>query len=97
MITGKEVKKRLLKGSFVRSRLRVKLTSGEAIKRLREKNELTQEELASRTGLKQTTISALEKNRVNLGLARARILAKALHVHPAVLAFPDWSEEDLAA
>ena len=53
--------------------------------------------LAKITGLKQTTISALEKNRINLGLVRAKILAKALKVHPAVLAFPDWEQEESAA
>ena len=36
------------------------------------------------------TISAIENNRINLGVERAKVLARALNVHPAVLLFPGW-------
>ncbi|MGK5090014.1 helix-turn-helix transcriptional regulator [Bdellovibrionota bacterium FG-2] len=64
---------------------------------LRKKNELTQSQLAIAAGLTQATLSSLESDRIRLGVERARSLAKVLHVHPAVLLFPDWNERDLAA
>jgi transcriptional regulator with XRE-family HTH domain len=88
--------KRALRGGFVRSKPFVKLTSGKMVRILREKNELTQSELARLANLTQATISSLESDRISLGVERARALARVLHVHPAVLLFPDWSEEDLA-
>ncbi|HHQ15132.1 MAG TPA: XRE family transcriptional regulator, partial [Chromatiales bacterium] len=38
----------------------------------------------------QSTISAIENERVRLGVERAKVLARALHCHPAVLVFPGW-------
>ena len=67
MITGKKVKK-ALKGEFSRSKLRVRLTTGEMLAILREKNELTQNQLAQKAGLTQATISSLESNRISLGV-----------------------------
>ena len=32
-------------------------------------------------------------NKVNLGVERAKVLARALQVHSAVLVFPGWSVE----
>ena len=40
--------------------------------------------------LSQSTISAIENNRVQLGVERAKVLAQALQCHPAVLVFPGW-------
>ncbi|MEO8332947.1 MAG: helix-turn-helix transcriptional regulator [Gallionella sp.] len=36
----------------------------------------------------QSTISAIENGRVNLGVERAKVFAHALRCHPAVLVFP---------
>ena len=96
MTTGKKVKKVSQEG-FVRSKPRVRLTTGEILAILREKNELTQNELAQKAGLTQATISSLESNRISLGVERAKALAKVLHVHPAVLRFPDWEHGERAA
>ncbi len=96
MTTGKKVKS-ALKSEFSKSKLRVRLTSGEILAILREKNELTQNQLANKAGLTQATISSLESNRISLGVERAKALAKVLHIHPAVLLFPDWESEDRAA
>ena len=46
-------------------------------------------------GLTQPALSGLENDKVALGVERAKMLAKALNAHPAVLIFPDW--EDWAA
>lgn len=57
---------------------------------IRELQELSQNQLAALAGIPQATISAIENNRVNLGVERAKILARALKCHPAVLVFPGW-------
>jgi transcriptional regulator with XRE-family HTH domain len=84
------VQEALAKGGFARSVIRLELTPAEMLRILREKNELTQSELAERTGLTQSTISNLENGRTRLGAERAKALARALRVHPAVLLFPGW-------
>ena len=59
---------------------------------MRELQELSQSELAELAGIPQSTISAMENERVNLGVERAKTLARALRCHPAVLVFPGWDE-----
>jgi transcriptional regulator with XRE-family HTH domain len=88
---GKKLKD-LLKEEFTPSKKRVRLTQGEMLRIVREKNELSQNELARLSGLTQSTISSIENNRVSLGVERAKALARVLGVHPAVLVFPDWGE-----
>ncbi|MGV7229865.1 MAG: helix-turn-helix domain-containing protein [Nitrospirales bacterium] len=76
----------------------VEVSVGESVQILRELQEMSQNELSERTGIPQSTISAIENNRVNLGVERAKILARALKCHPAVLVFPGWDiHQDSAA
>jgi len=75
---------------FTKAKKRVSLTVGESVRIVRELQEYSQTELAERTGIPQSTISAIENNRVNLGVERAKVVARALQVHPAVLVFPGW-------
>jgi len=81
-----------LKEDFSPSKKRVGLTQGEMLRLIREKNGFSQNELAERTGITQSTLSSLENNRVSLGVERAKVLARVLGVHPAVLVFPDWDD-----
>jgi transcriptional regulator with XRE-family HTH domain len=69
---------------------RVEVSVGESVRILRELQELSQSELSRLTGIPQATISAIENDRVNLGVERAKVLARALKCHPAVLVFPGW-------
>lgn len=69
---------------------RVEVSVGESVRIIRELQELSQSQLAELTGIPQTTISAIENGRVNLGVERAKVLARALNCHPAVLVFPGW-------
>ncbi len=69
---------------------RVDVSVGESVRILRELQALTQSELARLTGIAQATISAIENDRVNLGVERSKVLARALKRHPAVLVFPGW-------
>jgi len=75
---------------YRKARKTVEVSVGESVRILRELQELSQNELAERTGIPQSTISAIENDRVNLGVERAKILARALKCHPAVLVFPGW-------
>ena len=92
MTIGRKTRKSL-KGNFAQPRVRVILSTGEILRILRKKNEFSQGRLAMLSGLTQATISSLESNRVSLGVERAKALALALHVHPAVLLFPNWKSE----
>jgi transcriptional regulator with XRE-family HTH domain len=84
------------KKDFVKAKVHCVLTPGEALKMLRELQGLSQVELAQATGMSQSNISALECGAKNIGRERALILAKALHVHPAVLMFPDFDMKQVA-
>ncbi|HJP39005.1 MAG TPA: helix-turn-helix transcriptional regulator [Gammaproteobacteria bacterium] len=75
---------------FRRAKKTIEVTSGESVKILRELQEFSQNKLAELTGIPQSTISAIENDRVRLGVERSKILARALSCHPAVLVFPSW-------
>jgi len=77
--------------SFRPAKQRVEVSVGESVRIVRELQELTQTQLSELTGIPQATISAIENNRVNLGVERAKVLARALNCHPAVLVFPGWT------
>jgi len=72
------------------ARKRVAVSVGESVRIVRELQSLSQNELAQRTGISQATISAIENDRVRLGVERAKVLALALKCHPGVLVFPGW-------
>jgi transcriptional regulator with XRE-family HTH domain len=68
----------------------VDVTVGESVRILRELQGLTQNDMARLTGIPQSTISGIETDRINLGVERAKVIARALRCHPAVLVFPGW-------
>ena len=68
----------------------VDVSVGESVRILRELQEMSQNELSDLTGIPQSTISAIENDRVNLGVERAKVFARVLKCHPAVLVFPGW-------
>ena len=75
---------------FKRAKRTVPVSVGESVRLIRELQELSQTDLAALTGIPQSTISAIENERINLGVERAKVIARALRVHPAVLLFPGW-------
>jgi transcriptional regulator with XRE-family HTH domain len=81
---------------FVAAKKRIEVTPGESVRIIRELQGLSQTQLAARCGIPQTTLSAIENGRVNLGVERAKALAKALRCHPAVLVFPGWQVDTAA-
>jgi len=73
------------------------VSPGESVRILRELQEMSQNDLATASGIPQSTISAIERERINLGVERAKLLARALRCHPAVLVFPGWDIEKESA
>lgn len=82
---------------FKPAKTRVKVSVGESVCIMRELQGLTQSALAKMTGLAQASISAIENDRIALGIERAKVLARALKCHPAVLVFPGWESEERKA
>ena len=76
--------------TFRPARKRIEVSAGESVRILRELQGYSQNELAKLTGIPQATLSAIENDRVRLGVERAKVLARALQCHPAVLVFPGW-------
>lgn len=75
----------------------IAVSVGESVRIIRELQELSQNQLTQLTGIPQATISAIENDRVRLGVERAKILARALKCHPGVLVFPGWELSSDAA
>jgi transcriptional regulator with XRE-family HTH domain len=82
---------------YRKAKRRADVSIGESVRIMRELQELSQNELAAITGIPQSTISAIERDRINLGVERAKVLARALRCHPAVLVFPGWDIEHESA
>lgn len=81
---------------FIEATTSVEVSVGESVRIVRELQELSQNQLALLTGIPQSTLSAIENDRINLGVERAKVLARALKCHPAVLVFPGWDISDAA-
>ena len=92
MITGETRMK-----DYRKAKKTIEVSVGDSVRILRELQELSQNQLASLTSIPQSTISAIENGRVNLVIERAKVLARALNCHPAVLVFPGWELENAAA
>lgn len=75
---------------FQKAKQRVEVSVGESVRIVRELQGLSQNQLADLTGIPQSAISAIERDRINIGIERAKVLARALDCHPAVLVFPGW-------
>jgi len=75
---------------FTKAKKTAAVSVGESVRIIRQLQELSQTDLAELTGIPQSTISAIENERVNLGVERAKVIARALMVHPSVLVFPGW-------
>ena len=89
MIIGKSEMK-----DYKVAKKQIDVSVGESVRIIRELQEMSQNELSKATGIPQSTISAIENDRVNLGVERAKQLARVLKCHPAVLVFPGWDIEN---
>lgn len=82
-----------LKNEYQLAHKTCEVTVSKSVKMISELQGFSQNELAELTGIPQSTISAIEHDKINLGIERAKIIAKALKCHPAVLVFPGWNIE----
>lgn len=82
--------------NLIPAKKRIDVSPGESVRIIRQLQSLSQTQLSSICGIPQTTISSIENGRVNLGVERAKVLATALHCHPAVLVFPGWQLDTAA-
>lgn len=71
----------------------IEVTVGESVRIIRELQGMSQNDVARLSGIPRSTISAIENDRINLGVERAKTLARVLKCHPAVLVFPGWETE----
>ena len=83
------------KADFVPAKRQIDLSTGDVIQILREWHVWTQAELAERSGISTTNISLLENNRVEIGKKRAKSLARAFGIHPAVIMFPGYDADQI--
>ncbi len=87
-------KKKQKVDAFAPERRHATLTPAKAVRIAREFQEMTQTELAAASGVPQPAIAGIESGRIALRGDRAEKLARALEVHPAVLMWPQWGEEE---
>ncbi len=76
---------------------RVDVSIGESVRIVRELQGLNQNDLSTLTGIPQSTLPAIEHEKINPGVEKAKVLARALRCHPAVLVFPGWDVDYEAA
>ena len=74
----------------LKSKNRLNLTTGDSLRIAREMLGLSQNDLSKLAKIPQSTISAIESDKVSLGVERAKKLALVLNIHPAVILFPNW-------
>ena len=86
-----------MRKNFRKARRTVEVSVGESVRIIRELQELSQNELARIAGIQQYIWIAIERERINRGVERAKSLARALKCHPAVLVFPGWDTESESA
>jgi transcriptional regulator with XRE-family HTH domain len=84
-------------GDYKKATQDIDISIGESVRIIRELQGFSQNQLSEISGIPQSTISAIERNRINLGVERAKQLARALKCHPAVLVFPGWDIEQESA
>jgi len=75
----------------------IEVSPGESVRIIRELQGMSQNDLSKVSGIPQSTISGIERDRINLGVERAKQLGRALKCHPAVLVFPGWDVENESA
>ena len=85
------------KNPMRRAKITVEISVGESVRFVRELQGLSPNQFAKLTGIPQSTISGIENDSGNLGIERAKVIARALKYHPAVLVFPGWELDTHAA
>ena len=75
---------------YIPAQKRIDVSPDEPVRIIRELQDRGQAQLSALCGIPQAGGSSIENSRVNLGVERTKLLASALHCHPAVLGFTGW-------
>lgn len=78
----------MMKKKYGLAKDRVKLSTGDVIKIAREMLEMTQAELAKKSGISASHLSEIESGSIEIGRQRALALAKALYIPAPYIMFP---------
>lgn len=78
---------------FRPARKHIEVSSGESVRIVREMQELSRSRLAKLAGIPKATLIAIEKDKIQLTVELAKLLAHHLKVPPAVIV-EGWQEED---
>lgn len=70
----------------------VNATPGQVVKAFRTNFNLTLKELENITGISESNLSAIERERLDIGVKRAVLLSAAFGIEPATLLFPPGYE-----
>ncbi|MTV40690.1 helix-turn-helix domain-containing protein [Duganella radicis] len=73
---------------------RTDISVGESVNAIRKLQNISLGRLAKITHIPVPTLQAIENDALPLDIERAKLLARVLRVHPAVLVFPGWEVED---
>lgn len=68
---------------YRKSKKQVEVSPGESVRIICELQEMSQNDLAKIAGIPQSTISAIERGRLDLGVERAKSLYPSRRVHVA--------------
>ena len=66
----------------------VMTSPGETVRALRTNFQLTLKDMEKVTGISESNLSAIERNRLDIGVKRAVLIAAAFGIEPAALLFP---------
>lgn len=70
----------------------VKTTPGGVIRAFRRNFRITQQELAKVTGIAEANLSAIENDKIEIGVKRAVLIAAAFGIDPSLILFPSGFE-----
>ncbi len=81
---------------FLESIDNTQFTVGMTVRAYRKRWGFTLEEVGKLTGISKSNLSAIENDKVDLGVKRAGLLAAALGVHPQRILFPNgkWEKSE---
>jgi transcriptional regulator with XRE-family HTH domain len=80
---------------YLEEKRHIDVSVAEMLKITREFAGLSQAQLAKLSNVPQSAISAIENERLDLGVERARRLGDAMGVHPGTLLYPGWRRPGL--
>lgn len=68
---------------FIKARKRIEVSTGESVKMIRQLQGLSQNQLAEMTGIPQSTLSAIENDRINIGVRAGKSTGPCPEMSPS--------------